>query len=191
MSKGTVISRAARDANLLIRCHTPRGVVSRRHWQLRPRLRRNDFLGQTSPMPFLARLDATQCTLRTAPSHTMGGTARHSARHTHAEGISSPRSPRSSPSRRTSLLARSASRCQKLSAVSGGPTAWFCWGKGNTRRCHTSGHRSREGRQRGTVYARQRCGEGQNRTADTAIFSRVLCQLSYLASTAEDSNGRP
>jgi hypothetical protein len=24
-------------------------------------------------------------------------------------------------------------------------------------------------------------GEGQNRTADTAIFSRVLCQLSYLA----------
>ena len=27
-------------------------------------------------------------------------------------------------------------------------------------------------------------GEGQNRTADTAIFSRVLCQLSYLASTA-------
>jgi hypothetical protein len=26
-------------------------------------------------------------------------------------------------------------------------------------------------------------GEGQNRTADTAIFSRVLCQLSYLAST--------
>ncbi len=27
-------------------------------------------------------------------------------------------------------------------------------------------------------------GEGQNRTADTAIFSRVLCQLSYLASMA-------
>jgi hypothetical protein len=26
------------------------------------------------------------------------------------------------------------------------------------------------------------CGEGQNRTADTAIFSRVLYQLSYLAS---------
>jgi hypothetical protein len=26
-----------------------------------------------------------------------------------------------------------------------------------------------------------RGGEGQNRTADTAIFSRVLCQLSYLA----------
>jgi hypothetical protein len=25
-------------------------------------------------------------------------------------------------------------------------------------------------------------GEGQNRTADTAVFSRVLCQLSYLAS---------
>ena len=24
-------------------------------------------------------------------------------------------------------------------------------------------------------------GEGQNRTADTTIFSRVLCQLSYLA----------
>ena len=24
-------------------------------------------------------------------------------------------------------------------------------------------------------------GEGQNRTADTAVFSRVLCQLSYLA----------
>jgi hypothetical protein len=86
MSKGTVISRAARDANLLIRCHTPRGVVSRRHWQLRPRLRRKDFLGQTSPMPFFARLDATQCTLRTAPSHTMGGTPRPRARHTPAEG---------------------------------------------------------------------------------------------------------
>src|SRR4029450_8807551 len=24
-------------------------------------------------------------------------------------------------------------------------------------------------------------GQGQNRTADTAVFSRVLCQLSYLA----------
>ena len=39
------------------------------------------------------------------------------------------------------------------------------------------------------------CGEGQNRTADTAIFSRVLCQLSYLAEAGrarpkrlEDSN---
>jgi hypothetical protein len=39
------------------------------------------------------------------------------------------------------------------------------------------------------VTAPCECGEGQNRTADTAIFSRVLCQLSYLASTAEDSNG--
>jgi hypothetical protein len=27
----------------------------------------------------------------------------------------------------------------------------------------------------------RKSGEGQNRTADTAIFSRVLCQLSYLA----------
>ena len=26
-------------------------------------------------------------------------------------------------------------------------------------------------------------GQGQNRTADTAVFSRVLCQLSYLAPT--------
>jgi hypothetical protein len=33
-------------------------------------------------------------------------------------------------------------------------------------------------------------GEGQNRTADTAIFSRVLCQLSYLARGRQDSNGR-
>ncbi len=24
-------------------------------------------------------------------------------------------------------------------------------------------------------------GQGQNRTADTAVFSRVLCHLSYLA----------
>ena len=30
-------------------------------------------------------------------------------------------------------------------------------------------------------------GEGQNRTADTAIFSRVLCQLSYLAGIMQDS----
>ena len=32
-----------------------------------------------------------------------------------------------------------------------------------------------------SVSAGRRCGEGQNRTADTAVFSRVLCQLSYLA----------
>ena len=31
------------------------------------------------------------------------------------------------------------------------------------------------------ISAGQDSGEGQNRTADTAIFSRVLCQLSYLA----------
>jgi hypothetical protein len=31
------------------------------------------------------------------------------------------------------------------------------------------------------VDADPRNGEGQNRTADTAIFSRVLYQLSYLA----------
>ena len=31
------------------------------------------------------------------------------------------------------------------------------------------------------ISAGQDGGEGQNRTADTAIFSRVLCQLSYLA----------
>ena len=31
------------------------------------------------------------------------------------------------------------------------------------------------------VSAGQDGGEGQNRTADTAVFSRVLCQLSYLA----------
>jgi hypothetical protein len=31
------------------------------------------------------------------------------------------------------------------------------------------------------IRAGRRGGEGQNRTADTAIFSRVLCQLSYLA----------
>ena len=31
-------------------------------------------------------------------------------------------------------------------------------------------------------------GEGQNRTADTAIFSRVLYQLSYLAQAWQDSN---
>ena len=34
---------------------------------------------------------------------------------------------------------------------------------------------------RDRINAGQECGEGQNRTADTAIFSRVLCQLSYLA----------
>ncbi len=39
------------------------------------------------------------------------------------------------------------------------------------------------------VYAGQNSGEGQNRTADTAIFSRVLCQLSYLAGAVENSNG--
>jgi integrase len=30
-------------------------------------------------------------------------------------------------------------------------------------------------------FRRSESGEGQNRTADTAVFSRVLCQLSYLA----------
>jgi hypothetical protein len=34
------------------------------------------------------------------------------------------------------------------------------------------------------AYDRYSDGEGQNRTADTAIFSRVLYQLSYLAGTA-------
>jgi hypothetical protein len=29
-------------------------------------------------------------------------------------------------------------------------------------------------------------GEGRNRTADTAVFSRVLCQLSYLAHARGD-----
>ena len=30
-------------------------------------------------------------------------------------------------------------------------------------------------------------GEGQNRTVDTTIFSRVLCQLSYLAGGPQSS----
>ena len=33
----------------------------------------------------------------------------------------------------------------------------------------------------GSVGRRRSRGQGQNRTADTAVFSRVLCQLSYLA----------
>ena len=33
-------------------------------------------------------------------------------------------------------------------------------------------------------------GEGQNRTADTAIFSRVLCQLSYLAHGVRQNSNR-
>ena len=33
-------------------------------------------------------------------------------------------------------------------------------------------------------YARPVSGQGQNRTVDTTIFSRVLYQLSYLASPA-------
>ena len=45
----------------------------------------------------------------------------------------------------------------------------------------------------GSSPARDRLrGQGQNRTADTGIFSAVLCQLSYLASycaTAPDSPG--
>jgi hypothetical protein len=32
-------------------------------------------------------------------------------------------------------------------------------------------------------------GEGQNRTGDTTIFSRVLYQLSYLAEQPIDGNG--
>ena len=32
-------------------------------------------------------------------------------------------------------------------------------------------------------------GEGQNRTADTAVFSRVLCQLSYLAMLTRPARG--
>ena len=33
----------------------------------------------------------------------------------------------------------------------------------------------------------ERGGEGRNRTGDTTVFSRVLYQLSYLASAAESS----
>jgi hypothetical protein len=33
-------------------------------------------------------------------------------------------------------------------------------------------------------------GQGQNRTADTAVFSRVLCQLSYLAPGEEPRPNR-
>ena len=36
---------------------------------------------------------------------------------------------------------------------------------------------------RGAARA-DRSGQGQNRTADTAVFSRVLCHLSYLAWSA-------
>jgi hypothetical protein len=42
---------------------------------------------------------------------------------------------------------------------------------------------SQLGREPADPASECRGGEGQNRTADTAVFSRVLCQLSYLAWT--------
>ena len=42
-----------------------------------------------------------------------------------------------------------------------------------------------------TASLYERYGEGQNRTGDTTIFSRVLYQLSYLAAEQPDGSGAP
>ena len=72
------------------------------------------------------------------------------------------------------------SRLPDRSAMKPAGTVWVAW---------VPDPRSMEAAAQLTGFGRPVDGEGQNRTADTTIFSRVLYQLSYLAGAAKASDG--